>query len=60
MRVELADGTSTDGTIEAVGSDYLEIAEHDLGEARRRRAVRARRFAGFAAVVVVSLPPARR
>jgi len=60
VRVELADGTSTDGTIEAVGSDYLEIAEHDLGEARRRRAVRARRFAGFAAVVVVSLPPARR
>ena len=60
VRVELADGTSTDGTIEAVGNDYLEIAEHDLGEARRRQAVRARRFAGFAAVVAVSLPPARR
>lgn len=60
VRVELADGTSCDGTIEAVGSDYLEVAEHDLGEARRRLAVRARRFVGFAAVVAVTLPPARR
>jgi hypothetical protein len=56
VRVLLADGTSCDGTIEAVGSDYLEIAEHDLGEARRRGAVRARRFIGFAAVVAVTLP----
>jgi hypothetical protein len=60
VRVELVDGTSCDGTIEAVGSDYLEVAEHDLGEARRRTAVRARRFVGFAAVVAVTLPPARR
>ena len=60
VRVLVADGTSCDGTIEAVGSDYLEIAEHDLGEARRRGAVRARRFIGFAAVVAVTLPQERR
>jgi hypothetical protein len=60
VRVALGDGTSLDGTIEAVGSDYLEIAEHDPGEARRRSAVRTRRFVGFAAVAAVSLPPARR
>jgi sRNA-binding regulator protein Hfq len=60
VRVDLSDGTSVDGTIEAVGSDYLEVAEHDPGEARRRAAVRARRFVGFAAVAAVSLPPARR
>jgi hypothetical protein len=60
VRVDLADGTRCDGTIEAVGSDYLEIAEHDLGEARRRAAVRARRFVGFTAVVAVTLPPGRR
>jgi hypothetical protein len=60
VRVDLGDGTSVDGTIEAVGSDYLEIAEHDPGEARRRAAVRARRFVGFAAIVAVTLPPARR
>jgi hypothetical protein len=60
VRVELVDGTSCDGTIESVGSDYLEVAEHDLGEARRRAAVRARRFVGFPAVVAVTLPPGRR
>jgi hypothetical protein len=60
VRVELADGTSCDGTIESVGSDYLEVAEHDLGEARRRAAVRARRFVGVAAVVAVTLPRGRR
>jgi hypothetical protein len=60
VRVHLTDGSGIDGTIEAVGSDYLEIAEHDPGEARRRAAVRARRFAGFAAVAVVTLPQARR
>jgi hypothetical protein len=58
--VDLGDGTTVDGTIEAVGSDYLEIAEHDPGEARRRAAVRAPRFVGFAAIVAVTLPPARR
>jgi hypothetical protein len=60
VRVDLSDGTSVDGTIEAVGSDYLEIAEHDPGEARRRTAVRARRFVGFAAIVAVTLPPGHR
>jgi hypothetical protein len=60
VRIELADATTVDGTIEAVGSDYLEVAEHDPGEARRRAAVRARRFVDVAAVVAVTLPPARR
>jgi hypothetical protein len=60
IRVELVDGGRVDGTIEAVGSDYLEIAEHDPGEARRRRAVKARRVLGLAAIAVVTLPPALR
>lgn len=60
VRVELVDQTRVDGTIEAVGSDYLEVAEHDPGEARRRAAVRARRLVGFAAVVAITLPPALR
>jgi hypothetical protein len=60
VRVLLADTTDCDGTIEAVGSDYLEMAEHDLGEARRRGVVRARRFIGFAAVVAVTIPQERR
>jgi hypothetical protein len=60
VRLRLADGNLATGTIEAVGSDYLELAEHDPGEARRATAVRARRFVGLAAVVLVSpLLPAR-
>ena len=58
--MELVDGGRVDGTVEAVGSDYLEIAEHDPGEARRRRAVKARRFLGLAAIAAVTLPPALR
>jgi hypothetical protein len=60
VRVLLGDATSCDGTIEAVGSDYLEIAEHNLGEVRRRGAVRARRLVSFAAVVAVTVPQERR
>jgi len=60
VRVELADGDTAEGTIEAVGSDYLELAEHEVGEARREAAVRARRFAAFAAIAFVSLLPERR
>jgi hypothetical protein len=58
--VDLVDATRCDGTIEAVGNDYFEVAEHDLAEARRRVAVRARRFVGFAAVVAVTLPQGGR
>jgi hypothetical protein len=60
VRIELANGDSAEGTIEAVGSDYLELAEHEVGEARREAAVRARRFAAFAAVAFVTLLPERR
>jgi hypothetical protein len=56
VHLDLVDGGRVDGTIEAVGSDYLEVAEHHLGEARRRAAVKARRFVGFAAVAAVTLP----
>jgi hypothetical protein len=60
VRVELADGNTVDGTIETVGSDHLELAEHQAGEARRETAVRARRFAAFAAIAFVTLPRDRR
>jgi hypothetical protein len=60
VRVELLDGNAVTGTIEAVGGDYLELAEHEVGEARREAAVRAHRFAAFAAIAFVSLLPDRR
>jgi len=63
---ELAEGsrslkeTNCSLGVESAIADHLEVAEHDLGEARRRVAVRARRFIGFAAVAAVTLPPGRR
>ncbi len=57
--VRLVDGSLVGGTVEVVGSDYLELAEHDPGEARRERAVRSRRFCPFTAVAMVSLLPDR-
>src|SRR6266705_5238139 len=60
VRLELTDGTAINGTVAVVGSDYLEMAERYIGEARRETAVRARRFAAFTAIAFVTLPPDRR
>ena len=57
VRVDLADGDWLMGTVELVGSDYLEVAEHELGEPRRRPAVTARRLLGLDAVALVTVPP---
>jgi hypothetical protein len=60
VRVELADGNEATGTIEVVGNDHLEIAEHELGEARRQAALTGRRFLALAAIAAVTLPPELR
>jgi hypothetical protein len=57
VRLELADGNVSDGTIELVGNDHLEVAEHDLAEARRAPAITGRRLLALAAIAVVSLLP---
>ena len=57
VRLELAAGGTIAGTIEVVGADYLELAEHDPNEARREAALTGRRLLGLAAVAVVSLLP---
>jgi hypothetical protein len=56
VRVTLAEQGMVSGTIEVVGQDYLEIAEHDLGEARRRDAVTGYRLLPLEAVRAVTLP----
>lgn len=53
VRLVLGDGTPVDGTIDRVGADYLEIAEHPVGEPRRPGRVRGVRTVPLAAVGVV-------
>ncbi len=49
------DGVTSSGTIDRVGVDFLEIAEHPPAEARRAAAVRTVRTVPFAALVIVRL-----
>ena len=40
LTVTLADGTAFAGTLDRVGADFVEVAEHPAGEPRRGRTVR--------------------
>jgi hypothetical protein len=57
VRILLSGSGMAAGTIETVGDDYLELAEHDPAEARRRAALTGHRLLPFEAVAVVSLAP---
>lgn len=53
VTIGYADGATSSGTIDRVGVDFLEIAEHPAAEARRAAAVQTVRTIPFSAVAVV-------
>jgi hypothetical protein len=53
VRVQLADGSALDGTLDRVGLDFVELAEHAPGELRRRSEVTGIVTVPVAAIVAV-------
>lgn len=57
VRVVLMDGTAFDGTLDRAGADYVELAEHPVGEPRRQGTVRSVRTVVIDAVALVARTP---
>ena len=53
VTLALIDGSTCSGTIDRVGADFIEIAEHPVAEARREQAVLAVRTVPRSALLVV-------
>jgi hypothetical protein len=53
LRVHLIDETVVDGTIDRVGSDFVEIAVHAAGEIRRQSEVREVLVVALSAIAAI-------
>jgi hypothetical protein len=53
VRLELLDGRTMDGTIDRVGADFVELAEHAVGVARRPGEVREVLLVAVSALAVI-------
>ncbi|HET6209177.1 MAG TPA: hypothetical protein VFD94_02280 [Jatrophihabitans sp.] len=53
VRIQLREGGVLDGTLDRVGADFVELAEHPAGELRRRAEVTAMVAVPVAAIVAV-------
>ena len=53
VRLSLTDGRTLHGTLDRVGADFVELAEHLAGEPRRAKAVTGVRTVPFAAIAAV-------
>lgn len=53
VRLHLSDATTVDATIDRVGADFVEVATHAAGEARRRQDVRDAELVPIAHLVAV-------
>jgi small nuclear ribonucleoprotein (snRNP)-like protein len=53
VRIQLRDGEALDGTLDRIGADFAELAEHPPGEFRRRTEVTAFVTVPFSAIVAV-------